>query len=137
MRTATEPTLAALRQLVSEHGSQRKAAAAVGVSNVAISDALRGRPVSYERENELRAAMGLEPLPSERTVIITDRQRVIAAPGHGKKRPYTRRFSVYVEADAQAGTIADFISAVGARTFNDAFWRLVAERPDLGSPAGD
>ena len=135
MRTATAATVTALQELIKQTGSQRKAAAIIGTTPIAVSDAVRGRPVSHERENVLRAGMGLEPLLPERVVIITDAQRIVAAPGHGKRRPYSKRLSVYVTAENEE-SVAAFIAATGAGTFNGAFWRFVTERPDLGHTAG-
>ena len=51
--------------LVERLGSQRAVAKLLGVPSATISDILRGRDghISRERENEIRAALALEPLP--------------------------------------------------------------------------
>ncbi len=58
-------TFDAITGLVERLGSQRAVAKLLGVPSATISDILRGREghISRERENEIRAALALEPLP--------------------------------------------------------------------------
>jgi transcriptional regulator with XRE-family HTH domain len=58
-------TFDAITGLVERLGSQRAVAKLLGVPSATISDILRGRDghISRERENEIRAALALEPLP--------------------------------------------------------------------------
>lgn len=76
MRTATPETRRALRAAVAEYASRRQWAIAHDIAPVDVSDCLNGRPVSAQRENRLRAALGLAPLRWQ-VVELLENQRVV------------------------------------------------------------
>lgn len=73
-------------------GKQRRFALAHGIPAVNISDCLRGRPMSPRRLNPIRRALGLPDVTARprHVVIDAERERVVAKPGHGRKRRTAR-----------------------------------------------
>ncbi len=96
-------------------GNQSEWARKNGVSSSAVNDLLRGATMSAERVNPIRAALGLSEV-EERFVVINSGQRIVAAPGYGKRR--NPEFRLYCT-PAEARAISEAIESMGFDSFSE------------------
>ncbi len=96
-------------------GNQSEWARENGVSSSAVNDLLRGATMSAERVNPIRMALGLVEV-EERIVVINSGQRIVAAPGYGKRRNPEFRFHC-TQSEAQA--ISEAIESMGFSSFSE------------------
>ena len=99
MRTPALQTRTALNDAIATAPSLRAWARAHGIAAGTVSNVRLGYPCKLDKENAIRAALGLPPLTVQ-LVELDSTQRVVRKPGHGKRRP--PRVDVYLTPEQMA-----------------------------------